>query len=83
MAITYKVDLRWPATQSLTNRTQTESLAAAEVAFRELLARTDLEGEDCAVRFVVDGRSIHYSRFDQPFGAGRIAPDADLTFPAA
>ena len=81
MSATFKVDIRWPDGQRLTDRTQTSSAAAAEAAYRELLAREDLIGQPCAARFVVDGRSLYYSRFDRPLGDGRLAPDAALDIP--
>jgi len=78
---TYKVDIRWPATQTLEERTVTVSAAAAEVAFRELLSRADLVGQDCAARLMLDRRQLHYSEFNKPLGAGRLAPDAPLNLP--
>lgn len=74
----YKVDLRWGDGSRLSDRTQTGSAAAALVAFRELLAREELAGQDVAARFVVAGRSLYFSQFDRPFGKGRIHPDAPL-----
>lgn len=74
----FKADLRWDDGGRLTDRTISPSREAAFLAFRALLARRDLEGQTVAVRFVVDGRSLYFSRFDKPFGAGRIHPDAPI-----
>ena len=74
----YKADLQRLGGRDLTDRTVSTSRAAAFRAFRELLARTDLEGQAVAARFVVDGRSLYYSRFDKPFGQGRIHPEAPI-----
>lgn len=74
----FKADLRWDEGGRLTDRTISPNRAAAFLAFRALLARTDLEGQAVAVRFVVDGRSLYFSRFDKPFGAGRIRADAPI-----
>lgn len=74
----YKADLQRLGGRDLTDRTVSPSRAAAFCAFRELLARTDLDGQPVAARFVVDGRSLYYSRFDKPFGQGRIHPDAPI-----
>lgn len=78
MAQDFKADLRWDDGGRLTDRTISPDRAAAFLAFRALLARTDLEGQAVAARFVVDGRSLYFSRFDKPFGAGRIHPDAPI-----
>lgn len=74
----FKADLRWDEGGRLTDRTISPNRDAAFLAFRALLARTDLEGQAVAVRFVVDGRSLYFSRFDKPFGKGRIHPHAPI-----
>lgn len=74
----FKADLRWDDGGRLTDRTISPSREAAFLAFRALLARSDLAGQAVAARFVVDGRSLYFSRFDKPFGAGRIHPDAPI-----
>jgi DNA-binding transcriptional regulator YiaG len=75
----YKTDIRWDD-GTLTHRTSTPSRAAAEAAYRELLACTDFEGKKCAARLVSPhtGKSIYFSHFDKAFGQGRIHPDAPL-----
>lgn len=78
MADKYKVDIRWPDDQRLTDRTQTSDPVAALAAFRRLLARHDLVHQRCAARLVVDGRSLYYSEFNKPIGHGSIHPDAPL-----
>lgn len=84
---TFKIDLRWPREGAeklgrregeLSDRTETDDEAEALAAYRELLSRDDLAGHGVAARFVVGGRSLYYSRFDRPFGRGRIHPDAPL-----
>lgn len=62
----------------LEDRTVSPDRDAAFAAFLALLARTDLDGQRVAARFVVEGRSLYFSWFDQPFGAGRIHPDAPI-----
>lgn len=79
MTTPFKVDVRWPATQSLSDRTTTTDPAAALTAYRALLNRADLAGQPCAARLVVGGRSLFYSEFDKPIGRGRIHPDAPLS----
>lgn len=78
----YKIDLRWPASQRFTDRTETRDPVLALAAFRSLLQRSDLEGEDVAARLVVAGKSLYYSNFRKPLGGGRIHPDAPLKLPA-
>jgi hypothetical protein len=78
MSQDYKVDLRWEDGGRLTDRTISPDREAAFMAFRNLLAREDLAGQAVAVRFVVDGRSLYFSRFDRPFGEGRILPGAPI-----
>lgn len=77
---TFKADLRWHDTSELTDRTVTSDPAAAEIAFRQLLARDDLAGDRVAARLVspFTRKAIYYSAFDKAFGQGRIHPDAPL-----
>lgn len=80
----YKVDLRYGATDQsgkVTQPTRTPYADVAMAAYRKLLG-LDLTG-DIAARFVVEGAggksaSLYYSKFDRPFGQGRIHPDAYL-----
>lgn len=78
----YKVDLRWTDGARLTDRTHTSDRGAALTAFRRLLDRLDLVGQDVAARLVVDGKSLYYSRFDREVGKGRIHPDAPICLDA-
>lgn len=74
----FKVDLRWEDGRRLSDRVKVNNPEHALEAFRELLRRADLVGQDVAARFVVENRSLYFSRFDQPVGEGRIHPDAPL-----
>jgi len=77
----YKVDLRHSVGRrngTLSDRVRTEDPVEALQAFRKLLEREDLVGQEIAARLVVDGQSIYFSRFDKPLGEGRIHPDAPL-----
>ncbi len=72
------------------NRTVTPSPAVAMAAFRELLARSDLEGGKWAAVFSAPrldstggNSSTYFSRFDRPVGDGRIAPDDPRLDPLA
>lgn len=78
----YKVDVRSEDAR-LTNRTVTEDPAVALVAFRRLLATPDFWGKPLAVRLVVGGRSLYYSKCDKPLGAGRIHPAAPISLTAS
>ena len=67
------------------SRTNTADARVAVKAYRELLARDDLEGQPWAAVLSVPrglttggGRSLYFSRFDRPFGLGRIHPDAPI-----
>lgn len=77
----YKVDLRWDDGAELTDQTKTTNVDVALEAYRALLAKP-LGGQSVAARFVVDGRSLYFSRFNRPygqkFGRSRIHPKAPL-----
>lgn len=77
----FKVDLRWVdgSASRLTDQTKTPDARVALDAYRSLLRREDLIGRPVAARFVVAGRSLYFSHFDKPLGAGRIHPDAPLS----
>ena len=64
--MTFRVYLRWPG-QRVTNKTTTESRTIAEAAYRELLERTDLVGQQVDAALTEDGKQIAYHRFE---GAG-------------
>lgn len=81
----WRVYLRRHDGGEVTDKTVTADMTAAEAAYRALLARDDLAGEPVAA--VVSaatgsrsggGKSIYFSRFDRPFGGGRIHPAAPL-----
>lgn len=81
----WRVYLRRHDGGEVTEKTVTTDMAAAEVAYRALLSRDDLAGEAVAavLSLAADprkggGKSIYFSRFDRPFGGGRIHPDAPL-----
>ena len=54
----------------------------ALAAYRELLNRAHLGGKSVAARFMVNGRSLYFSRFNRPYGQkngrSRIHPKAPL-----
>lgn len=76
----FKIDIRWPETgrADKRERTETRDPSAALAAFARLLARPDLDGQNCAARLMVDGKSLYYSEFNKPVGRGRIALNAPL-----
>lgn len=76
----FKVDLRWAdgGRNRLTDQTKTPDATVALAAFRALLRREDLVGQDVAARFVVANRSLYYSNFSKGVGLGRIHPDAPI-----
>jgi hypothetical protein len=65
--MTYRVYLRWPD-QKVSDKTVTEDRAIAELAFKILVARTDLIGKPVGAAFTtkVDGKpqQIAYHAFD-------------------
>ena len=66
-SMTFRVYVRWPS-QRVSNKTKTESRAAAQVAFEELVGRSDLDTAGAlGIAFSEDGRQIEYHRFrDDP-----------------
>ena len=61
------------------SRTTTPSPAAAEAAYRELLARTDFSGQPVAAVLSLNSRHLMYHRFDRgPGDADYVAPDAEI-----
>lgn len=76
----FKVDLRWAdgGRNRLTDQTKTPDATVALAAFRALLRREDLIGQEVAARFVVANRSLYYSNFSKGIGLGRIHPDAPI-----
>lgn len=67
-AMTFRVYLRW-AGQRVSDKTVTESRKVAELAYQELLARSDLVGKAVAAAFTEDGKQLAYHQFD---GAGSV-----------
>lgn len=65
--MTFRVYVRWPG-QRVSNKTSTESRAAAQVAFDELAARSDLDTSGAlGVAFSEDGQQLSYHKFrDDP-----------------
>lgn len=62
-----------------TDRTTTPSPAAAEAAFRELISRTDLNGQCVAAVLSLDNRQLMYHRFDRSTGyADFVGPDDEI-----
>lgn len=59
--MTYRVYLQWPA-QKVTDKTVTESRAVAELAYRELITRTDwpADAKPLGVAFTQDGKQLAY-----------------------
>jgi hypothetical protein len=70
--MTHRVYVRWPD-QRATDKTNTESEAVAQLAFDELLRRTDLVGQGVAVAWTEDGQQRAYRQLDGA-GEGPIAP---------
>ncbi len=61
------------------SRTTTPSPAAAEAAFRDLLVRTELDGQPVAAVLSLNNRHLMYHRFDRgPGDADYVAPNADI-----
>jgi hypothetical protein len=62
--MTYRVYLRWPA-QKVTDKTVTESRSVAELAYKELVTRTDWPSDvkPLGVAFTEDGKQLAYYNF--------------------
>ena len=78
----YKVGLRWDDGPSVSDEMTTPDAELALAAYRELLNRAHLGGKSVAARFMVNGRSLYFSRFNRPYGQkngrSRIHPKAPL-----
>jgi len=60
-------------------KTNTPSAAAAEAAFRALLARSEFAGQNVAAVLSRDNRHLYYHRFDRgPGDDDYVAQDAPL-----
>jgi len=60
-------------------RTTTTSPIAAEAAFRELIKRNDLDGENAAAVLSLNNRQLMYHRFDRlPGDVDYVAPDDEI-----
>lgn len=68
----YRIYLRYPATQTVSNKTDTHDPIVAQMAFKRLLARTDLLGQNVAASMTLNGKNLMYV----PFNAGQI--DCDM-----
>ena len=60
------------------SETVTDSPLVARVAYAELLAREDLQGEPVEAILERDGQKLYVSRFDCLAGAGAIHREAPL-----
>jgi hypothetical protein len=76
----WKVYFREHENGAISERLATVSATEAEAHFRKLLARDDLEGQKLAavLSSPITGAKIYFSRFDMPFGRGRIHAKAPL-----
>lgn len=78
----YKVDLRWDDGAQQTDQVTTPDVELALTAYRALLSRNELGGKSVAARFLVNGKSLYFSRFNRPYGQkhgrSRIHPRAPL-----
>lgn len=61
--MTYRIYLRWP-NQRVSDKTTTESERVALIAWEELLARSDLNGQSVGAAYTQDGKQLRYHRFD-------------------
>jgi hypothetical protein len=60
--MTYRIYLRWPG-QRVSDKTVTEDLAVAELAYNHLVARPDLVDKPVSVAFTQDGKQIRFHDF--------------------
>lgn len=76
-AMTFRVYLRWPG-QRVSDKTTTDSRAVADLAFRELEARSVLLAGQGAlgISFTEDGKQIEYRRFDEDSEPSQDRSDA-------
>ncbi|MVF24220.1 hypothetical protein EVC37_21815 [Methylocaldum sp. BRCS4] len=67
--MTYRVYLRWPG-QRVTDKTTTESRTVADLAYAELVNRTDWPGDErpLGVGYTKDGKQVQYHNFEQDEG---------------
>lgn len=61
--MTYRVYLRWPKTQRVSDKTVTEDWTEAEAAYNRLVGRYELAGQDVAVSLTQDNRNVRYFDF--------------------
>lgn len=57
-----------PSGTEVFDKTTTPSQAAAEAAFRDLIRRTEFEGQKVAAVLSLDNRHLMYHRFDREPG---------------
>lgn len=63
----------------VSTRTNTPSPSAAESAFRELIGRSDLVGQQAAAVLSLDNRQLMYHRFDRSVGdMDYVAPNDEI-----
>lgn len=60
--MTYRTYLRWPG-QRVSDKTVTEDLAVAELAYGQLLARPDLIDKPVSAVFTQDGKQLRFHDF--------------------
>jgi hypothetical protein len=64
--MTYRVYVRWPG-QKVSDKTVTESRAVADLAYQELITRTDWPGgtRPLGVAYTQDGKQVAYLNFEE------------------